>query len=213
MSIVIWDLDGTIADTIEDLADACNYGLRTLGYVTHDYEEYKLFVGNGVKLLCERALPDESKDDTEKLLALFTEYYGKHFLDKTKLYPGIGEAMAELSENGVSLAVATNKPHRFAVGIVGKLLPEIRFMKILGGNDKREKKPSPRIIDEIIGNTQDRSRVFMAGDSSVDIMTAKNAKIRSIGCLWGFRSREELTRAGAGFLAGKPADIPGYVLK
>lgn len=210
--IAIFDLDGTLADTLYDLADAVNYGLVQLGYPVHPYESYKMFVGNGVQKLCYRALPEGKKEETDKLLAIFTEYYNKHYLDKTDLYQGIKEALKKLSANGVKLAVATNKPHEFAVRIIEKLLPEFEFIKVLGGCSERPKKPDPKIIYDILSDISDESIVYMIGDSNVDILTAKNADIMSIGCIWGFRSHTELSEAGADLIAESPSDIADFLL-
>ena len=212
MKTAIFDLDGTLADTLCDLADAINYGLEKLGFPVHEYEKYKCMVGNGIIKLCERALPDDKKDYTEKLHMLFNEYYGEHFLDKTRLYPDMKQTLEILAENSVSLAVATNKPQDFAREIIKKILPDIKFMKILGGCDERPKKPYPDIIHEILDGMS-FSEAFMIGDSDVDIITAKNAGIYSIGCEWGFRGREELSGAGADFIACNPLDIADFVLK
>lgn len=211
-TLAIFDLDGTLADTLCDLADAVNYGLTQLGYHTHPYESYNIFVGNGVKKLCERALPDDKKDDTDRLLRIFTERYNSHFLDKTCLYDGIKETLTTLADNGVTLAVATNKPQEFAVQIVEKLLPEFEFVKILGGCAEREKKPSPDIILEILDELPIGTKAFMIGDSNVDIETAVNAGITSVGCVWGFRDRNELEKAGADFIAECPSDICDFIL-
>ena len=210
--IAIFDLDGTLADTLEDLADATNHGLKALGYPEHDYDSYRKFVGNGVQKLCYRALPDDRKDDMEKLLEIFNEYYGKHFLDKTRLYDGMKKCLEVLTENGVILAVATNKPQDFAVQIVKKLLPEYKFVKVLGGCAERRKKPDTEIIEEIVSEYPSEEDIYMIGDSNVDIQTAKNAGISSIGCVWGFRGREELTGAGADFIAETPEDIVKYII-
>lgn len=211
--IAIFDLDGTLADTLYDLADSTNYALKQLGYPIHPYESYKKFVGNGVQKLCYRALPDNKKDDTEKLLEIFNEYYGKHFLDKTKLYDGMKNCLDVLKENNVILAVATNKPQNFARQIVEKLLSEYNFIKVLGGCSERPKKPDISIINEILSDISKNNEVFMIGDSNVDIQTAKNANIHSIGCAWGFRGREELQNADAEFIAETPADISHFILK
>lgn len=210
--IAIFDLDGTLADTLYDLADATNYALEKLGCPVHPYENYKQFVGNGVQKLCCRALPDDKKNDTEKLLKIFSGYYGKHFLDKTELYSGMKETLETLKENGVILAVATNKPQDFARQIVNKLLPEFDFIKVLGGCAERPKKPDIAIINEIISDFPEEENIFMIGDSNVDIQTAKNAGIHSIGCAWGFRGVEELKNAGADFIAYAPEDIAGFIL-
>lgn len=210
MKAAVFDLDGTLADTLHDLADAVNYGLEQLGCPVHPYDSYRFFVGNGVQKLCERALPDERKADADKLLKLFTERYNAHFLDKTELYSGIRELLDTLVKNGVYLAVATNKPQDTARRIIAELLPDVPFVCVLGGCSEREKKPSPDIIFEITALLPDGCEVFMIGDSSVDIRTAQNAGITSIGCTWGFRPLKELTEAGADLIASSPADIAGF---
>lgn len=213
MITAIFDLDGTIADTIQDLANAVNFGLRELGCPEHDLENYKKFVGNGAKKLCYRALPDNRKSDAEKLHKLFREYYNEHFLDNTKLYPDIKNTLEKLSENNVTLAVATNKPQDFAREIISSLLPDIDFIKVLGGCDERPKKPDTAIISEILTGLPDDNTVYMIGDSNVDIQTAKNSGLVSIGCIWGFRSREELEAEGADYIIESADEITEIILR
>lgn len=212
-NIAIFDLDGTLCDTLADLADAVNFGLEKLGYPTHNYEKYKIFVGNGVNKLCTRALPEDKKDETNTLLELFTSYYEENYLLKTSAYNGITDVLEKLSQSGFILAVATNKPQYFAEKIISKLFAEINFHKILGGCAEREKKPSPQIIRDILCDFDDEINAFMIGDSNVDIMTAKNAEIKSIGCTWGFRDENELIEANADFIAHKPSDILDFILQ
>jgi len=213
MITAIFDLDGTIANTIYDLGDAVNYGLEKLGFPVHDYEAYKQMVGNGVKKLCWRALPEDKKDNAEELHRLFKEYYSEHYLDKTVLYDGIKETVEKLRDSGVVLAVATNKPEDVAREIVSALLPDIDFVKVLGGVDYRPSKPDSAILIEIFAALPDvENRVYMIGDSNVDVQTAKNAGIESIGCAWGFRGRAELEAEGADFIAEKASDIADIIL-
>lgn len=213
MKTAVFDLDGTIADTIYDLGDAVNHGLEKLGCAAHDYESYKKMVGNGVKKLCERALPEDKKDKAVELHKLFKEYYNEHFLDKTKLYDGMKETMERLQSSGVILAVATNKPEDVAREIVWELLPDIDFVKVLGGVDYRPTKPDSAILIEIFSVLPDEeNEVYMIGDSNVDVRTAKNAGIPCIGCAWGFRGRAELEAEGADFIAEKPEDIADIIL-
>ena len=213
MITAIFDLDGTLADTLADLADATNYGLRQLGYPEHSYDSYRHFVGNGVQKLCYRALPEEHKDDTEKLLELFSEYYGEHFLDKTCLYDGIEDTVHRLCEAGARVAIATNKPQNFARKIAAALLPDIKFVKVLGGCAERPKKPDIAIIREILAAIPEQdNKVYMIGDSDVDIMTGKSAGVSTIGCVWGFRGIDELQQAGADYIANKASDIADYIL-
>ncbi|WP_295086837.1 HAD family hydrolase [Ruminococcus sp.] len=219
-NLAIFDLDGTIADTICDLGDAVNYGLEKLGCPVHDYEAYKQMVGNGAKKLCFRALPEYKRNKAEELYLMFKEYYSHHYLDKTKLYDGMKETMEKLQNNGVILAVATNKPEDAARKIIAKLLPDIDFICVLGGSDKRPLKPDPAVLFEIYGLLRDEELcVDMIGDSNVDVMTACNADIRFIGCSWGFRGREELetcirecNRWLYSSIAEKPSDIADIIL-
>lgn len=212
LKTAIFDLDGTLADTINDLADAVNYGLAQLGCPVHSIESYKQFVGNGAKLLCQRALPENRKSDAERLYGLFSEYYSRHYLDRTRLYPGIRETVDRLAKNGIKMAVATNKPQDAARRIAAELLPEIDFVKVLGGCDERPKKPDPTIIRCILSELPEDNAVFMIGDSNVDIQTARNAGIISVGCVWGFRGRAELESEGADFIAEAPGDIADIIL-
>ena len=214
MITAIFDLDGTIADTIADLGDAVNCGLTQLGCPVHGYEAYKKMVGNGARKLCERALPDDRKDMAEELHGLFKEYYSSHYLDKTRLYDGMKETLESLQQNGVYLAVATNKPESAARDIIAELLPNIDFVRVLGGRDDRPTKPDIAILTEIFAALPDEeNRVFMIGDSNVDVRTAKNAAIECIGCAWGFRGRSELEAEGADYIAEKPGDIFGIIMR
>lgn len=210
--IAIFDLDGTIANTIQDLADAVNSGLHEMGYPEHSLTAYKKFVGNGARKLCYRALPDDKKSEADKLHELFSKYYGEHFLDNTTLYPHIHEILTKLAENDVILAVATNKPQNFARKIVEKLLPDIEFSAVLGGCDERPKKPDSTIIREILAPLPSCNKIFMIGDSNVDIQTAKNAGLISIGCAWGFRSKQELSGEGANYIIDTADEITEIIL-
>lgn len=214
MITAIFDLDGTLANTIADLGDAVNYGLEQLGCPTFDYKAYKEMVGNGAKKLCERALPDDKKDKAAELHKLFKAYYSEHYLDKTKLYDGIKETLERLSDGGVVLAVATNKPEDVAREVVEELLPDLNFVKVLGGVDYRPIKPDIAILVEIFAALPDEeNHAYMIGDSNVDVQTAKNAGIESIGCAWGFRGRAELEAEGADYIAEKPSDIAKIILE
>lgn len=210
--IAIFDLDGTLADTIQDLADAVNFGLNQLELPLHSLDEYKTFVGNGIRKLCFRSLPDNKKNYTDELLKLFSDYYEQHCLDKTKVYNGIHEVLIKLSENNVRLAVATNKAHEFAVKILHSILPDIKFDKILGNKPQLEKKPNPQVIREILSDYSEPYEAYMIGDSSVDIQTAKNAGIKCIGCTWGFNSESELCSKNPDHIVSSPAEIANIIL-
>lgn len=212
MITAIFDLDGTLADTLQDLADAVNYGLKELGYPIHSVESYKQMVGNGAQKLCIRALPDGAKDRAGELYDIFCCRYGSHYLDNTRMYDGIEETIKILSQSGIKLAVATNKPQNAARKIIAALLPDAGFFKVLGGCEERPKKPDPAVIREILDGFPDDNKVYMIGDSNVDVQTAKNSGLISIGCAWGFRGCQELEAAGAAFIAEKPQDIAEIIL-
>ncbi len=209
--LAVFDLDGTLADTLEDLATAVNYGLIKLGYPVHHIDKYNNFVGNGILKLCERALPEGKSESLQELHDIFDSFYKNHCMDKTKEYTGVTELLRQLSKNGVDIAVATNKDQTFATKIVAKLFPYIKFVKVLGGCNERPKKPAPDIIYEIKGD-REYSEIYMIGDSNVDIETAKNAGMKSIGCLWGFRTEQELKDAGADYIVSEPSEIKKIIL-
>lgn len=213
MITAVFDLDGTLANTLYDIGGAVNHGLEQLGCSVHDIEAYKKMVGNGARTLCLRALPEDKKDKAEELHRLFSEYYSEHYLDRTSLYDGIRELLAKLRDNGAVLAVATNKPERFAVEIVSELLPEFEFVRVLGSSDARPIKPDCAILVEIFAALPDvENHVYMIGDSNVDVRMAKNAGIECIGCTWGFRGRTELEAEGADYIAETPSDIAEIIL-
>lgn len=213
MITAIFDLDGTLADTIQDLADAVNNGLKLMGCPEHSLEEYRKFVGNGAVMLCKRALPDDRKQDTPLLHSLFSDYYNKHYLDSTKLYDGISDMLHTLKSAGVTMAIATNKPEGAAIMIADALMSDIPFVKVLGGSPDRPKKPDTAIIAEIAAALPDtENHVYMIGDSNVDIMTGQNCGIETIGCEWGFRGRKELEDAGADHIVSSPDEIVKIIL-
>ncbi len=205
--LAIFDLDGTLVDSVADLAEAVNHELTLMHYPTHPLEAFYHFVGNGVKKLCERALPaSAAPEEAEQLLKRFYAYYEIHCLDNTVPYADMPEVIRQLKTIGVQLAVASNKPQRFTERIVRHFFGE--FTCILGSNDIRPRKPEPHIIAEILDNLRiPADQAVLIGDSDVDILTAANAGIASIGCTWGFRGREELKAAGADLLVNTPMDI------
>lgn len=193
--LCIFDLDGTLVNSLADLAEATNYGLMQLGYPVHPVEDYRMMIGNGARILCQRALP-QNADETEiiRLYDLFSEYYNAHALDHTAPYDGILPLLDKLRRNGFCLAAATNKPQVFAETIIRHYFGEDCFAVVRGGCGK----PAPDAIDAILSKTGfAKEQAVLLGDSNVDICTAQNAGIDSIGCCWGFRSEQELREAGA----------------
>jgi phosphoglycolate phosphatase len=200
IKLVIFDLDGTLLDTIEDLANSTNYALQQKGYATHPVEAYRFFVGNGVNKLLERALPEghRSPEDVAMLRVEFIRHYNVHSEDSTKPYPGISELVAKLYADGYQLGVASNKVHHATVELVQRFFPEVTFTAVFGQRDGYPVKPNPGILEEIVqmaGVSKDE--VMYVGDSGVDAATASNAAVPFTGVLWGFRPRKELEEVGA----------------
>ena len=208
--LVIFDLDGTLVNSLCDLADSVNYALEKSGYPTHKTDEYRYFVGNGTYKLCERALPQDKRnaDEIDRLHKIFAERYNESYLNKTAPYSGIDELLTALEKIGVKFAAASNKTDVFTERIIDKLFGSKRFCAVFGKSDDRPAKPDPRIVDEILkGSGALKSEALMAGDSDVDVLTAKNSGIISVGCLWGFRTYDELVNAGADYVINKPCEL------
>ena len=211
----IFDLDGTLLNTLEDVVNACNYALKKCNFKTHSIEEYKVFVGDGRSKLIERIVPDEYKGNDEvknKVLRLFDEYYSEHMLDMTKPYEGICEMLKSLKEKGVKLAVVSNKPDEFVGGIVKKYFGDT-FEIVHGQRTNYPVKPDPTTVYEVIESFGIKlNESIYVGDSNVDIYTAKNAKVKSIGVAWGFRGEEELREAGADYIVYDSNEITELIL-
>ena len=198
--LIIFDLDGTLLNTIGDLAVGCDHMLSLRGLPTHTYEQYCSFVGNGILRLVERALPEELRTEEYVKAARkdFVEYYIDHIDLKTIPYDGMTELVEELRQSGAKLAVASNKFQAGTEKLIRKFFPEVEWVEICGNREGVPLKPDTALVDLILDKAGvERENCYMVGDSAVDILTAQNAGIHSIGVSWGFRSREELEQAGA----------------
>ena len=197
--LVIFDLDGTLLNTIADLGNAANHTLKELGLPQHTLDEYRLMVGNGMRKLIMRALPhDKASDDTfvDSTLAKFLEYYAEHIDVYTQPYPGIPELIKALSTEGFKLAVASNKIQAGAERLIEKFFPGIPFVAVMGNSPRYPLKPDAAVVEYIMKKAgTDRAHTVMVGDSGTDIQTAQNAGIPIIAVSWGFRPRHELTAA------------------
>lgn len=208
--LIIFDLDGTLLNTLADLAQSCNYALRQLGYPVHGVEAYKKFVGNGVHKLLERALPAQVRCEAEvsRLRAVFGPHYDAHSMDFTAPYPGIKELLAELARRGMKFAVASNKYQRATVPLVAHYFTDIHFEAVLGQREGIPVKPNPQIILDILQVTKTpKEAVLYVGDSDVDMQTAANAGVAACAVTWGFRAREELEKFHPAHTAAQPPDI------
>ena len=209
---VIFDLDGTLLDTLQDLADATNYALRKQGMPERTIEEVRQFVGNGVRLLMIRAIPGGEENPLfEETFALFKSYYGEHCNDHTKPYEGIMELLATLREKGYAVAIVSNKID-FAVKELSKLYFQGIVPVAIGEKEGIRRKPAPDTVFEALkelGRTKEEA--VYVGDSDVDIVTAQNAGMPCISVLWGFRDKAFLKAHGASHYAEKAEEILKYV--
>lgn len=215
--IIIFDLDGTLLNTIDDLGYACNYALSRCGFPTHSIEEYPRMVGNGINNLIRRALPqtEQTEENILRVREHFVPYYNAHNCDYTRPYEGIPELLNTLKAQGHRLAVASNKYQAATEKIVSHFFPGI-FDVILGERDGIPRKPNPQIvydIEKILSSlsANDLSTlseaVLYLGDSLVDRDTAANAGVPFIACSWGFVSRQALTEAGVTRLIDQPQEL------
>ncbi len=206
--LVIFDLDGTLLNTIADLGNACNYALRLGGHAEHPLNAYNYMVSNGVRRLMERAAPDAPPEMIDSLLRDFRTYYDEHCTDCTKPYPGIPELLETLRAKGVRIAVASNKYQVAVDKIINHFFPDIEFAAVRGERPECPKKPDPSTIFAILNDSPTpKADVMMVGDSAVDIETARRACIESVGVTWGFRPVSELRTAYADHIVSDTADI------
>ena len=210
--LVIFDMDGTILDTLEDLKNATNYALRAHNYPERTLEEVKSFVGNGILLLIKRAVPEGTgEEDIQRVYETFTKYYGEHCADATKPYDGILPLIQSLRANGIKTAVVSNKADFAVQELVEAYFPDC-FDVAIGERAGIQKKPAPDSVFEVIRalNMTPEDAVYV-GDSDVDLATAKNAGLPCIAVEWGFRSHDFLISHGATTLITKPEEILSLV--
>ena len=213
---VVFDLDGTLLNTIDDLADAGNRVCAARGWPQHTVEEYKYFVGNGIPKLVERFSPPQARtpDQLADTLAAFQADYGAHLRDKTAPYPGIPALLARLKAAGVQLAVFSNKADPLARQVVADYFDASLFDAVRGALPGVPTKPAPQgtlALMQAIG--ADPAATLYVGDSNVDVDTAHNAGLPCCGVLWGFRTRQELTDAGAEHLAANAEELWNVIVK
>lgn len=211
---VIFDLDGTLLNTLDDLAAAVNFGLRTCGYPERTTDEVRRFVGNGVVKLMERAAPKEiSDEDWQICFAQFRTYYLEHMTDRTEPYAGVLPLLDTLHARGMKTAVVSNKLHRGVVGLCKTFFGD-RLDCCFGVNEESERKPAPLTTlraMKVLGVPAEET--LYVGDSEVDVQTAKNAGLRCVGVTWGFRDRAELEHAGAWRIVDKPEELAAFVVR
>ena len=207
----IFDLDGTLTNTLNDIATAMNRSLRLHGLPEFSVDEYRYLVGDGAKKLAQRAVRDR-QELAEAVRRDYQAYYQEHTLDTTRPYPGIPELLQALTERGIQVCVLSNKPHADTCGVVRHFFPEIPFAQIRGQVEGVPVKPDPTgalLIARALSLPPD-AFVYL-GDTNVDMRTARNAGMHPVGVTWGFRPAEELTQAGAEHLIGNPLELLRFV--
>ena len=215
MRLIVFDLDGTLLNSLEDLADSANWVLEQHGFPTHPVDAYRYFVGDGVRKLIERILPQEERTEAriEQCRQEFVAYYKVHMEDKTSVYEGITELLAELKNRGLKIAVATNKVHVAVAPLMAKYFPNIRFDAMIGQREGVPVKPAPQIMFDILKETGcEPSEALHVGDTATDMQLAHNAGVTPVGVLWGYRPLEELREAGAKFIIEKPEELLGLAI-
>lgn len=208
--LVIFDLDGTLLNTIEDLGNAANYALERNGFATHSLASYPFFVGNGVRRLIERILPEEYRktEVVDSLLKDFKVFYDDHCIERTKPYPGIEDLLLTLRDKDVRLAVASNKYQKAVDKIIPFYFPDIEFVAIEGHKEDVNVKPDPSVVFQVLLKAKlPKSEVLMVGDSAIDMETARRACVDSVAVTWGFRSQRELVNAYPTHIVHDPDQI------
>lgn len=211
--LCVFDLDGTLLDTIDDLREAANFALKNHNLKQYSSDEYKKMVGHGIANLIEEA-SGISKNDKSfvSLMNDFQSYYSKHNFDLTIPYHGITDVLDKLSQSSVQIAILSNKQDVFVKKIVNHFFPNINFAIVRGQIKEFPVKPDPASLLDILKTLKyQKSEAVYIGDSDIDVQTAKNAGVECIGAVWGFRGLKELKNAKADFLALKPIDILQYL--
>lgn len=213
--LVVFDLDGTLVNSLTDLAIATNKGLEKAGLPIHETEAYKKFVGNGRDKLIDRAMGEAHRDAATRKIVMdeFDGYYNRHLNDNTVAYDGCAEMLREIGKMGVKTGVLSNKPDEFVAKILEKCYPDYSFDAAWGKRADFSPKPDPASLNAMLSELNvSLEECLYIGDSDVDVFTAANAGVDMIGVEWGFRGREELVSAGAPFVASKAEEITEYVV-
>ncbi len=204
---VIFDMDGTLLNTLEDLTDSINYTLEKYSYPTKTVAQVCSYVGNGIKLLVERAIPEGAQDPRfDEIFECFRAHYEIHCEDKTAPYFGVGDLISKLKRDGYKLAIVSNKFDAGIKALVKKFFPDIEVA--IGEREGVRKKPAPDMVKIALDQLGSREETSVyVGDSDVDFLTAKNSDLDCISVLWGFRDREFLTECGATVFAETPDEV------
>lgn len=212
--LCVFDLDGTLVNSLEDLAYCTNIALEKFGLEKQPLDRFNKFVGDGVPMLIKRAMGDNFTEDLHKsLISEFNEQYKLHYADKTMPYSGVVDLLKTLIDNDVKIAVLSNKPDNFTKKIVSTIFKSITFSKVQGKLEGIPKKPDPTALNNLITEYSIcKEETLYIGDSNVDVYTANNAGVKVCGVTWGFRGKNELKAAGADYIVDKANEIEKIVI-
>jgi phosphoglycolate phosphatase len=206
---IIFDLDGTLLDTLTDITNATNVALATAGLRPCSPDQVRRYVGSGVHVLVRRASGVDDPQRVEDMVRTLRDHYGRHALDNTRLYPGVAEMLDRLAAAGMPMCIFSNKPHAYTVLTVEGLLSAWSFVEVLGESPDNPRKPDPVVVWRLVDRMGlSRDEVVLVGDSEVDAETGRNAGMTCIGITWGFRDRSDLRRAGADPIIDHPRELP-----
>lgn len=213
--LAIFDLDGTLLDTIADLTNCCNHALEAFGHPTHTAEEYRMMVGRGIPNLIRSSMPEALREDEDaftRVLTVFQRYYNVHSADFTRPYPGVTELLEAIRKGGVKTAVLSNKAHVFAVPMVEGYFPGLIDLT-LGKREGVPLKPDPAAVGHIMAHfALERADCVYIGDSDIDMQTGRNAGLFTVGVTWGYRTKDILESAGASVIVDKVEDLISILL-
>ncbi|NLM04199.1 MAG: HAD family hydrolase [Clostridiales bacterium] len=211
---IIFDLDGTLINSIEDIVDSMNEVLNEYGMATFTLEEYKTKIGSGIRNLVKRSLPENTKEEEiDEAVKLYEKFYEKNYLNKTKAYEGIDELLEKLVEMDIKLGINSNKKDNYTKELAKKIFKNIPFIKVFGEREGIPIKPDTTTMLEIVEAMElQPEEVLYIGDSDVDMITGKNANMDTVGVEWGFRSKEELISSGATYIISTPKDLLDIII-
>lgn len=206
--LCIFDLDGTLVDSLRDIGESLNHCLQLLGLPTYPLQRYRYMVGEGVPKLCQRAVGDAHPHLVDRLAELVRPHYRTRIVQHTRPYPGVPELIERLRQRAVQLAVLSNKPHDLTVRVVREFWPDGVFAAVLGYRLEHLRKPAPDGLLQICYDLHTRpTDTWLVGDTPTDIETARAAGATGVGVTWGFRTRDDLARAGATRIIDRPAEL------
>lgn len=212
--LVIFDLDGTLLNTLDDIAESMNEALKKNGFHIYPTSDYRYFVGQGVKVLVDKVLASQQPSESEwqKVYEDYLYYYSKWQKNKTEPYPNILELLVFLKKLGMRVAVLSNKPHPDTIRVIEEYFPDGSFACVLGASNERRIKPAPDGVRAILDELKvPKEECLYVGDTKIDMETALAADVTPVGVLWGFRSKEELVDAGAKYLINDPLELLAFL--